>query len=83
MWIGRETVLAMIDVDANDRGEQVFVDALGIVVEVVGMTFITEREVKIAVGPKENRAAVVIEFLVVLREEDHFRSRVGLVRVVF
>ena len=66
MRIRIEAVLFVIDIDANHRREEIFIDALGVVVNVIRMSFIAQRKVKVAIRPENYRAAVVIKFFVIL-----------------
>ena len=67
---------AAVDVDADDAGEQVAVDALG-VARIVPL--VAEAEVEEAiVGVEEQGTAVVPEVVVALIDQDQFRVRVGI-----
>ena len=82
MAIGFEVSGAFIDVQPEDAGVEIPVDSLAVSQGVVGVAFVAQRDVKIAVRSEMQVATVVIAGIVSLTEENNFRfgqSPVGLV----
>ncbi len=55
-----------IDIDSKDGGKEILVDEIGVVELIICSPLISNRDVKIAVGPEMQISAVVITRFVIL-----------------
>jgi hypothetical protein len=79
--VGGERAGAEIDVEAQDRGEEIAVDALAVGVLVVGAALVAEGKVEVAVGAEGEFAAVVVGGLVALGKERQLGGGIGEVGI--
>src|SRR5262249_49425790 len=77
----RQAAGALVDIQAQDAGKKVFVDALAVRAGVIGVAFIAERYVEITIGPEVQVAGVMIAKIIRLTDQNHFRVRETLVRI--
>src|SRR5882724_9414568 len=82
MRIGWETAGALVHVDAQNTGEKVLIDSLGVSVFAISSALVSERDIKISVGSEMKVPCIVVIYVLIqLRDEGHLRVRQGLVRV--
>ena len=77
--IGRNTCRQIVHVNAQNGGEDIFVDKLGVVQAAVLVPLVAQRDVEVAIGTEMQIAAIVIVGLVILIDENEFGIRIGLV----
>src|SRR6266516_3368436 len=82
MRVGWETAGALVHVDAQNTGEKVLIDSLGVSVIAISFALVSERDIKISVGSEMKVPSIVVIYVLIqLRDEWHLRVRQGLVRV--
>ena len=82
MRVGWEIARALVHVDAENTGEKVLINSLGVAVVTAKSALISERDIKISIGSEMKVPSVVVIYVLIeLRDEWHLRIRQGLVRV--
>ena len=82
MRVGWETARALVHVEAQNTGEKVLINSLGVAVSAVSSALVSERDIKISIGSEMKVPSVVVIYVLIeLRDEWHLRIRQGLVRV--
>src|SRR5262249_43073058 len=77
MRSGREIFRTLINVEAQDAGKKVFIDALTIVTAVASVAFGAKRKVEVAVGTAMEIAGVVVFEIVELIDQNDFAGWIG------
>ena len=72
----------LVHIQTQNAGEKILIDPLTVVVGVPASTFVAERDIEIAVGPEMQIAPIVICLLVVLIDQNDFRARLRLIRIL-
>src|SRR6266536_1925455 len=81
MRVWEETARALVHIDAQNTGEKVLIDSLGVSVLAAASALVSKRDIKKSVGSEMNVTRVVISGLIELSDEGHLRFRQPLVQV--